>query len=90
MAKSLRASGVRTGMKVHNAYGYGLFTGGPGAHYGAEALGATVIFVSGGHTEKQVQLILGFEPDAIMCTPRTCCPSRTPWPIAASTRAPPR
>ncbi len=69
VARSMRASGVRPGMKVHNAYGYGLFTGGLGAHYGAEALGTTVIPMSGGQTEKQVQLIMDFEPDAIMCTP---------------------
>lgn len=69
VARSMRASGVRPGMLVHNAYGYGLFTGGLGAHYGAEALGTTVIPMSGGQTEKQVQLIQDFEPDAIMCTP---------------------
>jgi phenylacetate-CoA ligase len=69
VARCMRASGVRPGMKVHNAYGYGLFTGGLGAHYGAEALGTTVIPMSGGQTEKQIQLILDFEPDAIMCTP---------------------
>ena len=69
VARSMRASGVRPGMKVHNAYGYGLFTGGLGAHYGAEALGTTVIPMSGGQTEKQIQLIQDFEPDAIMCTP---------------------
>jgi phenylacetate-CoA ligase len=56
-------------MKVHNAYGYGLFTGGLGAHAGIEELGATVIPVSGGQTARQVQLITDFEPDAIMCTP---------------------
>ncbi len=69
VARSMRASGVRPGMLVHNAYGYGLFTGGLGAHYGAEALGATVVPMSGGQTEKQVQLIQDFAPDAIMCTP---------------------
>ncbi|WP_243062731.1 phenylacetate--CoA ligase PaaK [Humibacter sp. RRB41] len=69
VARSLRASGVRPGMKVHNAYGYGLFTGGLGAHAGIERLGATVIPVSGGQTARQVQLINDFEPDAIMCTP---------------------
>jgi phenylacetate-CoA ligase len=69
MARSLRASGGRPGMKVHVAYGYGLFTGGLGAHYGAEALGCTVIPVSGGMTERQVQLIVDFEPDIIMVTP---------------------
>ncbi|MFF2388122.1 phenylacetate--CoA ligase PaaK [Agromyces sp. NPDC058104] len=69
IARSLRASGVRPGMKVHNAYGYGLFTGGLGAHAGIEKLGATVIPMSGGQTARQVQLIVDFEPDAILCTP---------------------
>lgn len=69
IARSLRASGVRPGMKVHNAYGYGLFTGGLGAHAGIEALGATVIPMSGGQTARQVQLIKDFEPDVILCTP---------------------
>lgn len=69
MARSIRAAGGRPGMKVHIAYGYGLFTGGLGAHYGAEELGCTVIPVSGGMTERQVQLILDFEPDIIMVTP---------------------
>lgn len=67
VARSLRASGIRPGMKVHNAYGYGLFTGGLGAHAGIEALGATVIPMSGGQTTRQVQLIRDF--DAILCTP---------------------
>jgi phenylacetate-CoA ligase len=69
VARSLRAAGVRPGDRVHVAYGYGLFTGGLGAHYGAEYLGCTVIPVSGGMTERQVQLIQDFEPDAIMVTP---------------------
>lgn len=69
VARSLRASGVRPGMKVHNAYGYGLFTGGLGAHAGIERLGATVIPMSGGQTARQVRLIVDFAPDAIMCTP---------------------
>jgi phenylacetate-CoA ligase len=69
MARSIRASGGRPGDKVHIAYGYGLFTGGLGAHYGAEALGCTVIPVSGGMTERQVTLIRDFEPDVIMVTP---------------------
>nr|HMN50794.1 phenylacetate--CoA ligase [Xanthobacteraceae bacterium] len=60
MARSIRASGGRPGMKVHVSYGYGLFTGGLGAHYGAEKLGCTVIPVSGGMTERQVQLIEDF------------------------------
>ncbi|MCU0820758.1 MAG: phenylacetate--CoA ligase [Beijerinckiaceae bacterium] len=69
VARSLRASGVRPGMIVHVAYGYGLFTGGLGAHYGAEKLGCTVIPISGGMTERQVQLITDFRPDVIMVTP---------------------
>ncbi|WP_308491461.1 phenylacetate--CoA ligase PaaK [Microbacterium terrisoli] len=69
VARSLRASGVRPGMKVHNAYGYGLFTGGLGLHDGAAMLGATVIPVSGGQTARQVQLIRDFEPEVISCTP---------------------
>jgi phenylacetate-CoA ligase len=69
VARSIRASGGRPGMMVHVAYGYGLFTGGLGAHYGAEALGCTVIPVSGGMTERQVQLIEDFRPEIIMVTP---------------------
>jgi phenylacetate-CoA ligase len=69
IARSLRAAGARPGMKMHIAYGYGLFTGGLGVHYGAERLGCTVIPVSGGMTERQVQLILDFEPDLIGVTP---------------------
>jgi phenylacetate-CoA ligase len=69
MARSIRASGGRPGMKVHVAYGYGLFTGGLGAHYGAERLGCTVIPLGGGMTERQVQLIADFRPDIIMITP---------------------
>jgi phenylacetate-CoA ligase len=69
VARSLRASGVRPGMKVHNAYGYGLFTGGLGAHAGIDAIGATVIPMSGGQTTKQIQLIRDFEPEVILCTP---------------------
>lgn len=69
MARSLRASGVRRGDAVHNAYGYGLFTGGLGAHYGIERLGATCIPVSGGMTPRQVTLIEDFKPKAIMVTP---------------------
>jgi phenylacetate-CoA ligase len=69
VARSIRAAGGRPGMKVHIAYGYGLFTGGLGAHYGAEQLGCTVIPMSGGQTEKQVQLIKDFKPDIIMVTP---------------------
>jgi phenylacetate-CoA ligase len=69
VARSLRAAGVRSTDKVHIAYGYGLFTGGMGAHYGAERLGCTVIPMSGGMTERQIQLIADFEPDAIMVTP---------------------
>jgi len=69
VARSIRAAGGRAGMRVHIAYGYGLFTGGLGAHYGAEAAGCTVIPMSGGQTEKQVQLICDFSPDIIMVTP---------------------
>ncbi len=69
MARSIRASGGRPGDIVHIAYGYGLFTGGLGAHYGAERMGCTVIPMSGGQTEKQVQLIEDFRPDIIMVTP---------------------
>jgi phenylacetate-CoA ligase len=69
MARSTRAAGGRPGDIVHVAYGYGLFTGGLGAHYGAERLGCTVIPVSGGLTERQVQLIRDFEPRIIMVTP---------------------
>jgi phenylacetate-CoA ligase len=69
MARSIRAAGGRPGDLVHVAYGYGLFTGGLGAHYGAERLGCTVIPMSGGQTEKQVQLIDDFRPDIIMVTP---------------------
>ena len=69
MARSLRAAGARPGHKVHNAYGYGLFTGGLGAHYGIEKLGATAIPISGGMTPRQVQLITDFTPRVIMVTP---------------------
>jgi len=69
MARSIRASGGKPGDIVHIAYGYGLFTGGLGAHYGAERLGCTVVPMSGGQTQKQVQLICDFKPDIIMVTP---------------------
>jgi phenylacetate-CoA ligase len=69
MARSMRAAGARPGDKVHVAYGYGLFTGGLGCHYGAERLGLATIPVSGGMTERQVQLIADFKPDIIMVTP---------------------
>lgn len=69
VARSLRAAGARPGHKVHVAYGYGLFTGGLGAHYGAERLGCTVIPASGGMTARQVQLIQDFRPEVIMVTP---------------------
>jgi phenylacetate-CoA ligase len=72
MMRSLRAAGGRRGDIVHVAYGYGLFTGGLGVHYGAEAMGCTVIPVSGGFTERQVQLINDFRPDIIMVTPSYC------------------
>jgi len=69
MARSIRAAGGRAGDMVHVSYGYGLFTGGLGAHYGAEKLGCTVIPISGGMTERQVQVIQDFRPDIIMVTP---------------------
>jgi phenylacetate-CoA ligase len=69
VARSLRAAGARPGDLLHNAYGYGLFTGGLGAHYGAEYLGCTVVPMSGGQTQKQVQLICDLRPDIIMVTP---------------------
>jgi phenylacetate-CoA ligase len=69
VARSIFAAGGRPGMKVHNAYGYGLFTGGLGAHYGAERLGCTVVPMSGGMTERQVQLINDFKPEIITVTP---------------------
>src|SRR4051794_39956425 len=69
MARSIRAAGGRPGDVLHNAYGYGLFTGGLGAHYGAEKLGCTVVPVSGGMTERQGRLITDFRPRVIMVTP---------------------
>lgn len=69
VARSIRAAGARPGDMVHVSYGYGLFTGGLGAHYGAERLGLTVVPFGGGQTEKQVQLIQDFKPDIIMVTP---------------------
>ena len=69
VARSIRAAGGKRGDTIHISYGYGLFTGGLGAHYGAERAGCTVIPMSGGQTEKQVQLIQDFQPDIIMVTP---------------------
>ena len=69
MARSLRCAGARPGDVVHNAYGYGLFTGGLGAHYGAERLGAPVVPVSGGSTERQVALIMDFGARVLCATP---------------------
>ncbi|TXT40996.1 MAG: phenylacetate-CoA ligase [Comamonadaceae bacterium] len=69
VARSIRAAGGRAGDMLHNAYGYGMFTGGLGAHYGAERLGCTVVPMSGGQTEKQVQQIIDFQPQIIMVTP---------------------
>jgi phenylacetate-CoA ligase len=69
MARSIRAAGARPGDMVHVSYGYGLFTGGLGAHYGAERLGLTVVPFGGGQTERQVQLLTDFRPDIIMVTP---------------------
>lgn len=73
VARSIWAAGGRPGDMVHVAYGYGLFTGGLGAHYGAERLGCTVVPMSGGQTEKQVQLIQDFKPNIIMVTPSYFC-----------------
>src|SRR5207244_845989 len=69
MARCMACAGVRPGDILHNAYGYGLFTGGLGIHYGAERLGCTVVPISGGMTERQVQLINDFKPDIITVTP---------------------
>ena len=69
VARSIRAAGGRKGDMVHVAYGYGLFTGGLGAHYGAERLGCTVVPMSGGQTDKQILLLQDFRPDVLMCTP---------------------
>src|SRR4029077_6423130 len=69
MARSIRAAGGRASDIVHVAYGYGLFTGGLGAHYGAEALGATVIPISGGNTQRQLMVMKDFGVTAICCTP---------------------
>ncbi|HLI52622.1 MAG TPA: hypothetical protein VKU87_12560 [Thermomicrobiaceae bacterium] len=69
VARSLAAGGAEPGMMLHNAYGYGLFTGGLGLHGGAERLGLNVVPVSGGGTERQVTLIIDFKPDVIACTP---------------------
>jgi phenylacetate-CoA ligase len=69
MARSFVAAGVRPGMLLHNAYGYGLFTGGLGIHYGGEALGLTVIPDSGGMTQRQLTLIQDLKPDVLCCTP---------------------
>lgn len=69
MARSLSAAGLRPGDRLHNAYGYGLFTGGLGLHYGAEELGVMVTPVSGGQTQRQIMLIRDFEPTGLSCTP---------------------
>ncbi|MEZ5340332.1 MAG: hypothetical protein R2706_02480 [Acidimicrobiales bacterium] len=66
------AAGIEPGWHFHNAYGYGLFTGGLGLHAGAEAAGITVIPISGGNTDRQLMLLEDFAPEAICCTPRTC------------------
>ena len=68
VARSIRAAGARPGDILHNSYGYGLFTGGLGAHYGAEKLGLAVVPFGGGQTERQIQLIQDFRPDIIMVT----------------------
>ena len=87
MARSIRAAGGRTGMIIHNAYGYGLFTGGLGVHYGAEQLGCTVVPISGGMTERQVQLINDFRPDIITVTPSYMLAILDEFKQRASTRA---
>jgi phenylacetate-CoA ligase len=69
MARSLAAAGMRPGDRLHNAYGYGLFTGGLGLHYGAEELGVMVTPISGGQTQRQIMLIQDFEPTGLSCTP---------------------
>jgi len=69
MARAFASSGATDKSRIHNAYGYGLFTGGLGAHFGGEALGATVVPVSGGQTQRQIMLLQDFEPDVICCTP---------------------
>ena len=94
MARTIRAAGGRPGMMAHNAYGYGLFTGGLGYHYGAERLGCTLVPVSGGMTERQVQLIHDFAPDILMATPsyalvprrRVPRPRARPAPLLAEAR----
>ena len=73
VARSIRAAGGRAGDMLHNAYGYGMFTGGLGAHYGAERMGCTVVPMSGGQTERQVQQIVDFQPQIIMVTPSYSC-----------------
>jgi hypothetical protein len=88
VARSIRAAGGRPGDMLHNAYGYGLFTGGLGAHYGAERLGCTVVPISGGMTERQVTLINDFKPSVIMVTPflHAVDPGRVPPPGAGPAR----
>jgi phenylacetate-CoA ligase len=87
MARSLHAGGARPGDVIHNAYGYGLFTGGLGAHYGAERLGCTVVPMSGGFGERQVQLIAEFGARVVLMTPATCWRSPTSSSARASIRA---
>jgi phenylacetate-CoA ligase len=69
VARSLNAAGAKPGMQLHNAYGYGIFTGGLGLHYGAEKLGMSVLPISGGMTARQVDLIMDFQPEVICCSP---------------------
>ncbi len=69
VARSLNAAGAKPGMQLHNAYGYGIFTGGLGLHYGAETLGMSVLPISGGRTKRQVDLITDFKPEVICCSP---------------------
>jgi phenylacetate-CoA ligase len=90
MERSLRASGLRPGDLLHNAYGYGLFTGGLGVHGGAEKMGLTVVPVSGGMTERQVRLIEDFQATGITVTPSICFQFWTNTGVRGSTRATPR
>ena len=88
VARTIRAAGGRPGMMAHIAYGYGLFTGGLGKHYGAERLGCTIVPVSGGMTARQVQLICDFEPDILMATPSYALAPRRRVPRAGARPAP--
>ena len=90
VARTIRAAGGRKGMMAHNAYGYGLFTGGLGYHYGAERLGCALVPISGGMTERQIQLINDFAPEILFSTPPTPCALSTSSALRGSTRDAPR